>query len=77
MHDMLDMLAETVAVLDRMEADAGESKKDLADAMRARLCVIVGKLVAHPVITSFSLPCVEEGLRARGDADILEFFHCP
>jgi hypothetical protein len=75
MHEFFDLLSETVAVLDRMEANACDSKKDLADAMRARLCVIVGKLVAYPAITSFSLPGVGEGLQARGDGELLEFFH--
>lgn len=75
MNEFLELLAETVAALDKIEADPAESKKDLADAIRARLCVITGKLVAYPVITNFSLPCVTEGLEARGDHEVLGFFH--
>ncbi len=74
MHDLVTLLAETVAVLDAAEADAAVSKADVVDMARKRLCVMMGQVVAYPVVTNFALPCVEASLGDDGGAEVLAFF---
>jgi hypothetical protein len=51
----LEILIETSDMLDRQEKDVTASKQDVLDSVRERLSLIIGKLVAVPTSTSFSL----------------------
>eukprot|EP00961_Rhodomonas_salina_P299874 3939288-Rhodomonas_salina.4 len=66
MPDLCELVAHAVAYVEEAEADAALSKSDLADGVRMRLCVLLGRLVAHPASTSFALPCAP---CAAGDAE--------
>jgi hypothetical protein len=75
MHELVTLLAETVAALDAAEADAAVSKADVVDMARKRLCVMMGQVVAYPVVTNFALPCVEASFGADdGGAEFLSYF---
>jgi hypothetical protein len=61
MHELLELVGDTVQYLDAAGADAGVSKQDVVDSARERLCRIMQKIVAFPLTTNFSLPCLAHG----------------
>ena len=51
----LEMLLEFSGTLEKYRKDTSVSKEDVADMAEDRLSMIIGKLVAVPTTTSFSL----------------------
>ena len=74
MQTLLELLALTVEYLDAAERDAGVTKQDLAEALRNRLCVITGKVVAQPVVSNFAMPPAARGSPEEVARGVEEFF---
>lgn len=56
MHELMDLLVESVGYLDAAGANADVSKTDVVESMRERLCVITGRIIAYPSVSNFALP---------------------
>lgn len=74
MYEFYELMAHSIEFLDAADADASISKADVIMSMRKRLCLFTGKLVAHPVVTDFALPCNGQNVGVSDNADLNAFF---
>lgn len=59
MRNLCELVALSVEYLDKAVEDPLQTKQDVVDGMRQRLCVILGMLVSYPANSSFALPLGE------------------
>lgn len=77
MYELSDMIANSVEFLEKARGDEGVSKEDVVEGMRKRLCVMMGKVVAHPVVSNFALPCVARESCFEHNPEVQRFFSEP
>ena len=53
--NFLDSLLETTRHLEKCKHDPATLKEDVIHGMESRLSTLIGKMVAHPTTTSFSV----------------------
>lgn len=73
-HDLVQVIAQTVDHLDKLNMDASASKSDVCSDIRNRLALIMGKVVAYPIATNFSLPYVDVDLSVSNNEELTTFF---
>ena len=60
----LDLLLEQAKYIEQQRHDPSSTKEDVLDSMERRISFLVGKMVAHPVSTTFRIIPEEEQSQA-------------
>lgn len=73
-YELVDILVDTVAHLDKLKESTSASKEDVCDDMRQRLAVLLGKVVSVPVTTNFAMPHCDVDISQSNNEEVNRHF---
>lgn len=74
MFEIAQVVADTVAHMEKLRRDPVASKGDVCDDVRERLAVIMSKLVSYPVVSNFALPYVDIDYNVSNNQELNDYF---
>ena len=72
---LLEIVSETISHLESCRQDESMTKGDVCDAIRDRMCILMGKIVSYPVMSNFALPVVAVDTTRSHNVTLSAFFN--